>query len=72
MRFVALNPVRAGLVRRAQDWPWSSARAQLGLAGDTMTEVAATRERVPDPIGSTEFLERLETRYDRPLRPAKR
>ncbi len=27
LAYVALNPVRAGLVKRAQDWPWSSARA---------------------------------------------
>ena len=27
LRYVELNPVRAGLVRRAMDWKWSSARA---------------------------------------------
>ncbi len=26
-RYVNLNPVRARLVERAEDWPWSSARA---------------------------------------------
>lgn len=31
-RYVVLNPVRAGMVRRAQDWPWSSYRATLGKA----------------------------------------
>jgi len=31
-RYVELNPVRAGLVRRAQDWGWSSARYHLGQA----------------------------------------
>jgi putative transposase len=30
MRYVERNPLRAGLVRRAQDWPWSSARAHAG------------------------------------------
>jgi hypothetical protein len=38
-RYVALNPVRARLVRRVQDWPWSSVRAHLkaraGRAGAT-------------------------------------
>jgi putative transposase len=29
-RYVGLNPVRAGLVERARDWPWSSVRAHLG------------------------------------------
>ena len=27
-----LNPVRAGLARRAEDWPWSSYRAMTGQA----------------------------------------
>ena len=31
-RYVVLNPVRAGLARRAQDWRWSSYRATAGLA----------------------------------------
>lgn len=29
-RYVVLNPVRAGMVATAQDWPWSSYRAQVG------------------------------------------
>jgi len=31
-RYVDLNPVRARLVKRAQDWAWSSFRAHVGLA----------------------------------------
>jgi REP element-mobilizing transposase RayT len=31
-RYIALNPVRAGLVRRPGDWPWSSYCALAGLA----------------------------------------
>lgn len=30
-RYIVLNPVRAGMVQRAQDWPWSSFRATIGL-----------------------------------------
>jgi REP-associated tyrosine transposase len=30
-RYVVLNPVRAGLVRRAEDYRWSSLRASLGF-----------------------------------------
>jgi putative transposase len=30
-RYVELNPVRAGLVRKPQAWRWSSCRAHLGL-----------------------------------------
>jgi REP element-mobilizing transposase RayT len=29
--YVVLNPVRAGLVPNAEDWPWSSYRASAGL-----------------------------------------
>ena len=29
-RYVVLNPVRAGIVQRAEDWPWSNLRAILG------------------------------------------
>ena len=36
MRYVELNPVRSGLVRDPEDWPWSSARANLGLAVDRL------------------------------------
>jgi putative transposase len=32
MRYIELNPVRAGLVAEAGDWPWSSARDHLGQA----------------------------------------
>jgi putative transposase len=31
VRYVVLNPVRAGLVRLAADWPWSNCRATAGL-----------------------------------------
>jgi REP element-mobilizing transposase RayT len=30
-RYVLLNPVRAGIVRKAAEWPWSSYRATAGL-----------------------------------------
>jgi len=30
-RYVVLNPVRAGMVRSAKDWPWSSYRATAGM-----------------------------------------
>lgn len=31
-RYVAMNPVRAGLCDRAEDWPWSSYRAVLSAS----------------------------------------
>jgi putative transposase len=30
-RYIALNPVRAGLCRRPEEWPWSSYGATVGL-----------------------------------------
>lgn len=32
-RYVARNPVEAGLCALPEDWPWSSCRAALGLPG---------------------------------------
>jgi putative transposase len=47
--YVAMNPVRARLCDRAQDWAWSSARAHLGLtADDGLTAAGRVYERVPD------------------------
>lgn len=31
-RYIERNPVRAGIVERAEDYPWSSARSHCGLA----------------------------------------
>ncbi|MDJ0748037.1 MAG: transposase [Woeseiaceae bacterium] len=36
MRYVELNPVRAGLVAAPEDWPWSSARSNLGMSSDPL------------------------------------
>jgi putative transposase len=47
-RYVELNPVRAGLAVRAADWPWSSARANLGGPADPLTDPGPLRERWPD------------------------
>jgi putative transposase len=47
-RYVELNPVRAGLVRRAGDWPWSSARAHLAGRDDCLVEVAPLLTMAPD------------------------
>lgn len=48
LRYVALNPVRARLVRRAIDWPWSSVHALLGLVDDDgLTTKAPVLSRHP-------------------------
>ncbi len=31
-RYIVLNPVRAGIVSRPEDWPWISYRAMIGVA----------------------------------------
>jgi putative transposase len=47
-RYIALNPVAAGLVSRAEDWPWSSARAHLAGEDDELATVAPLRALIPD------------------------
>lgn len=47
LRYVALNPVRARLVARAAEWPWSSVHAQLGR-DDGVTATAPVATRYPD------------------------
>ena len=55
--YVVLNPVRAGLVERAQDWRWSSIHAHLGKEdGITNTKAASSR------VGS--FSAYLEANFD--------
>ncbi|MEO6382486.1 MAG: transposase [Nitrobacter sp.] len=48
LRYVLLNPVRARLVERAQDWRWSSVRAHLRGKDDGITALAPIRDRFPD------------------------
>jgi putative transposase len=47
-RYIALNPVAAGMVGRAEDWPWSSARAQLADEDDELATVAPLRALISD------------------------
>src|SRR6266852_9123493 len=47
LRYVSLNPVRARLVERAQDWRWSSARAHLRGKDDGITALKPIRDRFP-------------------------
>ena len=46
--YVAMNPVRAGLVERAADWPWSSVRAHLAGSDDGVVTAAPALEAVGD------------------------
>jgi putative transposase len=47
-RYVELNPVRAGLVARAENYPWSSARAHLLGRDDRLVRVAPLLARAGD------------------------
>jgi putative transposase len=40
VRYVERNPVRAGIVKRAEDYLWSSAAAHCGLRNDTLLSAA--------------------------------
>ena len=46
VRYVSLNPVRARLAPRAQDWAWSSVRAHMAGADDALVKVRPVLERV--------------------------
>lgn len=46
LRYVALNPVRARLVERAQDWEWSSTRALIASEDTRFVKVAPALQRV--------------------------
>jgi putative transposase len=75
VRYVELNPVAAGLCGRAEQWPWSSARAHLSGRDDGLVTVAPMLERISDWNGyinsdvDTDAAElmRQHTRTGRPL-----
>jgi putative transposase len=49
--YVELNPVAAGLVRRAEEWRWSSARSHVAgkrTTDDPLTDVGAIGAHVPN------------------------
>ena len=47
-RYIEMNPVRAGLVQRAADYPWSSARAHLLGRDDALATVSPLLQSVGD------------------------
>lgn len=46
-RYVELNPVRAGMVEKPEDWQWSSARAHLSGEDDGFVSVKPMLSRLP-------------------------
>ena len=96
VRYVELNPVRAGLVEKPEDYPWSSATAHISGHDDELVKIAPLLEMVDDwrkflsekltdpeldsirfhertgrPLGSKDFIDRLEKQIARTLRPKK-
>ena len=75
VRYVELNPVKAGLVNSAEDWQWSSARAHLAKQNDGIVSVWPMLERIGDwpkyllnnHSEARNELIRLHTRTGRPL-----
>jgi len=54
VRYVSLNPVRARLVARAEDWQWSSVRAHLAGVDDALVTVQPVLDRIPHLKGLLE------------------
>jgi len=46
VRYVEMNPVHAGMVARAEDYDWSSARAHLAGKDDGLVRVKPMLDRV--------------------------
>jgi putative transposase len=55
LRYIERNPVRAGLIERAQDWPWSSAAPARG--GAPLLDPGP----VPRPAGWLEYVDAPQT-----------
>ncbi len=47
VRYVSLNPVRARLAARPEDWKWSSVRAHLAGVDDALVTVRPVLDRIP-------------------------
>lgn len=50
LRYVERNPVRARLVRKAENYPWSSARGHCGLAQDPLLTKGGAWQKELDDI----------------------
>jgi putative transposase len=69
VRYVGLNPVRAGLVKQAADWPWSSTRAHLTEEPDGVTDLRPMKDGCHRRQGCSicsARMSRLSTRCVRP------
>ena len=53
VRYIELNPVAANLCRRPEHWPWSSARAHLGIEEDELVDIMPLAAQI---LGWEEYL----------------
>jgi putative transposase len=47
-RYIENNPVKAGMVKSAADWRWSSARAHIERLDDGLTDIATLGQHLPN------------------------
>ena len=96
VRYVERNPLKAGIVNSADEYPWSSSRHYLGIRSDPLiqrsplsdmvddwkvflaNDLGETRkaeirsaERTGRPLGSIDFIQKLEGMLGRDLRKRK-
>jgi len=72
-RYVELNPVRAKVVEKAEDWRWSSARYHLGRTGkDPLIRDRTLRGLVPDTRAWRELLAEEDEAAEAALRRSSR
>ena len=97
VRYVERNPVRANIVKKAEDYPWSSAYAHVHGEGHPLLSPCPLEKRIRDwsaylgqedeieevkkfiehehtgrPLGSSDFVKRLEELTGRILSPKRR
>jgi putative transposase len=63
-RYVGLNPVRAGLCKRAVDWPWSSVKAHLSGETDPLLTPEPLADLVSPDMATFFDLDAPEEKYD--------
>jgi len=67
-RYIELNPVRAGMVARPEDYPWSSHRNNIGIDHVTWLDSHAALDALsPDPVRRTELYRELFGSFDDPM-----
>ncbi len=55
VEYIHMNPVRAGLVRRPQDWRWSSANEYSGMSAESQNQLCGLtidRLRIPSDLNT--------------------